>query len=200
LSCQVLRWSFLALRGDFHLDLAMTEEPHKMQIKTEMLQVGGAAAAGAAAAAATWRWHNYRTGRAVKAQCVGAAGLLWRSRQLRVCRGYAPPICLLKDPRTQQALQNAPDALSVVVFLLCVPVVCCRAVLHPQGSMMRRFSSYVGVQRLGPNQCRLEMSLLMQPNIYVPFGVRHMIGGQVRRRACAVKEQACFCKAGCACL
>jgi hypothetical protein len=47
--------------------------------------------------------------------------------------------------------------------------------------MMRHFSSRVGVQRLGPNQCRLEMSLLMQPSIYVPFGVRHMIGGQVRR-------------------
>jgi hypothetical protein len=46
--------------------------------------------------------------------------------------------------------------------------------------MMRHFSSSVGVQRLGPNQCRLEMSLLMQPSIYIPFGVRHMVGGQVR--------------------
>lgn len=45
--------------------------------------------------------------------------------------------------------------------------------------MMRHFSSRVGVQRLGPNQCRLEMSLLMQPSIYVPFGVRHMVSGQV---------------------
>ena len=48
--------------------------------------------------------------------------------------------------------------------------------------MMRHFSSRVGVQRLGPNQCRLEMSLLMQPSIYIPFGVRHMVGGQVRTR------------------
>jgi hypothetical protein len=45
--------------------------------------------------------------------------------------------------------------------------------------MMRHFSSRVGVQRLGPNHCRLEMSLLMQPSIYVPFGVRHMVSGQV---------------------
>lgn len=54
------------------------------------------------------------------------------------------------------------------------------AVWPLQGSMMRHFSSSVGVQRLGPNQCRLEMSLLMQPSIYIPFGVRHMVGGQVR--------------------
>jgi ribosome-associated toxin RatA of RatAB toxin-antitoxin module len=85
---QVLRWSFLALRGDFNVNLAMIEEPQKMQIRTEMLQ----------------------------------------------------------------------------------------------GSMMRHFSSSVGVQRLGPNQCRLEMSLLMQPSIYVPFGVRHMVSGQVRKQ------------------
>jgi hypothetical protein len=37
---QVLRWSFLALRGDFNVNLAMIEEPQKMQIRTEMLQVG----------------------------------------------------------------------------------------------------------------------------------------------------------------
>lgn len=85
---QVLRWSFLALRGDFNVNLTMTEEPRKMQITTEMMQ----------------------------------------------------------------------------------------------GSMMRRFSSRVGVQRLGPNQCRLEMSLLMQPNVYIPFGVRHMVGCQVRKQ------------------
>jgi hypothetical protein len=36
---QVLRWSFLALRGDFNVNLAMIEEPQKMQIRTEMLQV-----------------------------------------------------------------------------------------------------------------------------------------------------------------
>ena len=47
---------------------------------------------------------------------------------------------------------------------------------------MRRFSSTVGVQRLGPNSCRLEMSLFMQPNICVPFGVRHIVGGQVRKQ------------------
>jgi hypothetical protein len=35
----VLRWSFLALRGDFNVNLAMIEEPQKMQIRTEMLQV-----------------------------------------------------------------------------------------------------------------------------------------------------------------
>ena len=36
---QVLRWSFLALRGDFNVQLAMTEEPRKMQIHTELMQV-----------------------------------------------------------------------------------------------------------------------------------------------------------------
>lgn len=41
-SLQVLRWSFLALRGDFNVNLAMIEEPQKMQIRTEMLQVGTA--------------------------------------------------------------------------------------------------------------------------------------------------------------
>jgi hypothetical protein len=44
----VLRWSFLALRGDFNVNLAMTEEPHKMQISTEMLQVRSCAASTAA--------------------------------------------------------------------------------------------------------------------------------------------------------
>ena len=43
LPVQVLRWSFLALRGDFNVSLAMHEEPAKMQIRTEMLQVGGSA-------------------------------------------------------------------------------------------------------------------------------------------------------------
>lgn len=54
---------------------------------------------------------------------------------------------------------------------------------------MRHFSSRVGVQRLGPNQCRLEMSLLMQPSIYIPFGVRHMVGGQVRTRRRQQQQQ-----------
>lgn len=46
---QVLRWSFLALRGDFNVSLAMHEEPAKMQIRTEMLQVGGSAQPGSRA-------------------------------------------------------------------------------------------------------------------------------------------------------
>jgi hypothetical protein len=58
--------------------------------------------------------------------------------------------------------------------------------------MMRHFSSSVGVQRLGPNQCRLEMSLLMQPSIYVPFGVRHMVSGQVRTTYVSTAVQDCF--------
>lgn len=48
------------------------------------------------------------------------------------------------------------------------------------GSMMRRFSSSVGVSPTGPGSCRLEMSLFMQPSICVPFGIRSMVGGQVR--------------------
>lgn len=51
-----------------------------------------------------------------------------------------------------------------------------------QGSGMRHFSSWVGVQPLGPRGCRLEMSLLMAPAIYVPGPVRHMVGGQVRKQ------------------
>jgi len=50
------------------------------------------------------------------------------------------------------------------------------------GSMMRHFSSNVGVQQLGPNQlwdwtgvCRM----FMQPSMCVPFGIRHIVGGQV---------------------
>jgi hypothetical protein len=53
--------------------------------------------------------------------------------------------------------------------------------------MMRRFSSHVGVTRTGPSACCLEMTLLMQPNICVPLGVRHLVGGQVRRCWCAVR-------------
>jgi hypothetical protein len=49
-----------------------------------------------------------------------------------------------------------------------------------QGSMMRRFSSSVGVTRTGPGACRLTMDLYMQPNVPVPFGIRHMVGHQVR--------------------
>eukprot|EP00775_Hariotina_reticulata_P006206 gene6206-6442_t len=81
---QVMNWSFLALRGDFSMNLAMHEEPGKMRIRTEMLH----------------------------------------------------------------------------------------------GSMMRHFSSSVGVQQLGPNSCRLEMQMYMQPSICVPFGIRHIVGGQ----------------------
>jgi hypothetical protein len=84
-SVQVLNWSFLALRGDFSMNLAMHEEPGQMRIRTEMLH----------------------------------------------------------------------------------------------GSMMRHFSSNVGVQQLGPNSCRLEMQMFMQPSIGVPLGFRHIVGGQV---------------------
>lgn len=62
--------------------------------------------------------------------------------------------------------------------------------------MMRHFSSMVGVQRLGPNQCRLEMSLMMQPSIYVPFGVRHMVSGQVRTPAVSTAVEDCFTAVG----
>jgi hypothetical protein len=92
---QVLQWSFLALRGDFNMNLAMHEEPSKLQIRTEMLK----------------------------------------------------------------------------------------------GSMMRRFSSNVGVQPVGNGKCKLEMSLYMQPMIFVPFGIRHMVGSQVRRQLHSVLEK-----------
>jgi hypothetical protein len=82
---QVLNWSFLALRGDFNMNLAMHEEPQQLRIRTELLQ----------------------------------------------------------------------------------------------GSMMRRFSSSVGVTRTGPGACRLTMDLYMQPTVPVPFGIRHMVGHQV---------------------
>lgn len=50
------------------------------------------------------------------------------------------------------------------------------------GTMMRRFRSRVGVRPKAPGVCELEMEMFMQPNIYVPFGIRHMVGGQVRRQ------------------
>jgi hypothetical protein len=99
---QVLNWSFLALRGDFNMNLAMHEEPQQLRIRTELLQ----------------------------------------------------------------------------------------------GSMMRRFSSSVGVTRTGPGACRLTMDLYMQPNVPVPFGIRHMVGHQVRAgfkyRGCACFNYHCF--------
>jgi hypothetical protein len=85
----VLNWSFLALRGDFNMNLAMHEEPQQLRIRTELLQ----------------------------------------------------------------------------------------------GSMMRRFSSSVGVTRIGPGACRLTMDLYMQPTVPVPFGIRHMVGHQVSAAA-----------------
>jgi hypothetical protein len=39
---QVVRWSFLALRGDFALQLSMREAPHARTITTEMTQVRAA--------------------------------------------------------------------------------------------------------------------------------------------------------------
>lgn len=93
---QVLNWSFLALRGDFNMNLAMHEEPQQLRIRTELLQ----------------------------------------------------------------------------------------------GSMMRRFSSSVGVTRTGPGACRLTMDLYMQPAVPVPFGIRAMVGHQVRGRE--VQRQGCY--------
>ncbi|WIA11540.1 hypothetical protein OEZ85_011650 [Tetradesmus obliquus] len=92
---QVLNWSFLALRGDFNMNLAMHEEPQQLRIRTELLQ----------------------------------------------------------------------------------------------GSMMRRFSSSVGVTRTGPGACRLTMDLYMQPAVPVPFGIRAMVGHQVRRQLHGVMEK-----------
>lgn len=57
-----------------------------------------------------------------------------------------------------------------------------------QGSMMRRFHSNVGVQQLGPKSCKLTMDLYIQPSIYVPFGIRHMVGHQVRLGAAGCRE------------
>lgn len=93
---QVLAWSFLALRGDMALQLAMTEEPAARTIRTELL-------------------HG--------------------------------------------------------------------------GSMVRRFSSCVGVHATGRARCRLEMQMLMQPGVAVPWGVRHMVGGQVRRQLHGVLDK-----------
>jgi len=40
----------------------------------------------------------------------------------------------------------------------------------------------VGVRDKGEGVCELEMEMFMQPSIYVPFGIRSMVGGQVRRQ------------------
>ncbi|GBF92442.1 hypothetical protein Rsub_04546 [Raphidocelis subcapitata] len=50
------------------------------------------------------------------------------------------------------------------------------------GTMMRAFRSRVGVRETAPGVCELEMEMFMQPAIFVPFGIRHMVGGQVRRQ------------------
>jgi hypothetical protein len=50
------------------------------------------------------------------------------------------------------------------------------------GTMMRNFRSRVGVRDKAPGVCELEMEMFVAPSIYVPFGIRHMVGGQVRRQ------------------
>eukprot|EP00877_Chromochloris_zofingiensis_P008664 jgi/Chrzof1/4050/Cz13g18150.t1 len=85
---QVLQWNFLAIHGNFQMQLLQNEDPNSMNIKTEMVE----------------------------------------------------------------------------------------------GSMIKRFHSHVVVKPAGPNRCQLEMSMFMQPNIFVPFGIRHLVGGQVRRQ------------------
>jgi hypothetical protein len=38
------------------------------------------------------------------------------------------------------------------------------------------------VRETAPGVCELEMEMFMAPAIYVPFGIRQMVGGQVRRQ------------------
>jgi hypothetical protein len=38
------------------------------------------------------------------------------------------------------------------------------------------------VREKSPGVCELEMEMFMAPAIYVPFGIRQMVGGQVRRQ------------------
>jgi hypothetical protein len=51
-----------------------------------------------------------------------------------------------------------------------------------RGGFMKRFSSRMTVSELTANSSSLEMQLFMLPSIYVPFGVRSLVGGQVRRQ------------------
>ncbi|KAI8470768.1 MAG: hypothetical protein J3K34DRAFT_249615 [Monoraphidium minutum] len=69
----------------------------------------------------------------------------------------------------QLAQQEDPRALTITTELT-------------RGTMMRKFRSRVGVREKAPGVCELEMEMFMQPAIFVPFGIRHMVGGQVRRQ------------------
>lgn len=48
-----------------------------------------------------------------------------------------------------------------------------------EGGFMRRFSSCMSVKPLGPDSCRMEMHMLMQPSIPVPMGIKSLVGAQV---------------------
>lgn len=51
------------------------------------------------------------------------------------------------------------------------------------GAFLRRFSSSMSVKPVGENECRMEMRMLMQPNIAVPFGIKvGRLGWAVRAR------------------
>lgn len=105
---QVLRWSFLALRGDFNVNLAMTEEPHKMQIRTEMLQVNCDRSDSWGPSPVTWlvgaTHHNSCT--TLQAWCVLPSTPIeveaWhRGASHRQCHAYKHPlgscVCMKQD-------------------------------------------------------------------------------------------------------
>ncbi|KAF8070913.1 hypothetical protein HT031_000994 [Scenedesmus sp. PABB004] len=82
-------------------------------------------------------------------------------------------LALRGDFNLALSMQEDPGRMSIDTQLL-------------DGGMMRSFTSSVGVRRLGRGRCRLEMSLYMKPSLFVPPGIRHMVGGQVRRQLAGV--------------
>ncbi|KIZ02432.1 hypothetical protein MNEG_5524 [Monoraphidium neglectum] len=78
-------------------------------------------------------------------------------------------LALRGDMHLQLAQLEDPKALTIKTELT-------------KGTMMRNFRSRVGVRQKAPGKCELEMEMFVQPNIFVPFGIRGMVGGQVRRQ------------------
>lgn len=149
---QVMRWGFLALHGDFTLQLSMREDARAMTVHTEMTSQASSKDTSPASSPVSSRSSSFSGSEGSSASGSPRSG------------GSSPDInaLVLDSPGADDSGDSSSGG--------------------GRGGFMKRFSSRMTVSELSPSSASLEMQMFMLPSIYVPFPVRPLVGGQVRRQ------------------
>lgn len=150
---QVMGWGFLALRGNFTLQLTMHEDARARTVHTEMTSQAPTAESSKDTSPAS----SPASSRSNSFSSDASGSISGRSNASGGTPEASPPA----SPGSADGSEAGGNG---------------------RGGFMKRFSSRMTVQELGPDSALLEMQLFMLPSIYVPFGIRSLVGGQVRRQ------------------